>query len=97
MPQDRKNIYKAEASGANNLFVILRNDWFDEEAWVEASRVSAILSESHPDFAAMILNVPRLRLMDFSSLKNPRCDYANQTHIDKRRVWLMTACAVHYN
>ena len=65
---------------------MLRKDWFDEEAWVGASRISAILSEFHPDFAAMILNVPRLRFMDFSSLRNPRYDYTNHTHIDKEGV-----------
>ena len=76
---------------------MLRQDWFDEEAWIGASRVSAILSESHPDFAAIIFNLPRLILVDFFSLKNPRYDYADQIHINKKRVWLTTACSVHYN
>ena len=70
---------------------------FDEKAWAGASRVSNILCDLHPDFSAMILNVPKLRLVDFSSLRDPRYNYSDQTHISKIRVWLLTACAVYYN
>ena len=96
-PQDKDTTYKAEAPGENILFVMLQPYWFDEKAWAGSSRVSKILSDSHTDFAAMILNVPKLRQVDFSSVKDPRYNYPDQTHINKRRVWLLTALAVYYN
>ncbi|KAL7529165.1 hypothetical protein ACHAXR_005018 [Thalassiosira sp. AJA248-18] len=40
--------------------------------------------------------VPILMKVDFSSLNQPRLDYAEQKEIPVDRVILMTACAVHY-
>jgi hypothetical protein len=37
-----------------------------------------------------------LRSVDFSSLKLPRLNYADQTAIHQERVDLATACAIHY-
>ena len=51
----------------------------------------------HPDYEAIIDNVPKLLNIDFSSLKLPRYDYGTQAQIEPRRVWLLAACAVHYN
>ena len=47
-------------------------------------------------YCEMIDNVLRLRHMNFSALKLPRFDYADQTKISKERVDLATACAIHY-
>ena len=46
-PQDKDKTYKAEASGANILFVILRRGWFDEKAWIGASRVLKVSCDLH--------------------------------------------------
>ena len=50
----------------------------------------------HPDYEAIIVNVPKLLNVDFSSLRLPRHDYISQVQIEPRRVWLLAACAVHY-
>ena len=44
----------------------------------------------------MVDNVLRLRGIDFSKVRLPRYDYANQTNILQERVDLATACAIHY-
>lgn len=44
----------------------------------------------------MVDDVLRLRDIDFSEVKLPRYDYADQTEISQERVDLMTACAIHY-
>jgi hypothetical protein len=51
----------------------------------------------HPDFEAMAISIPRLLQVDFVSLRDPVPDYASHTSITPTRVWLLTACAVHYN
>ncbi len=44
----------------------------------------------------MVDDVLRLRGIDFSNLKLPRYNYADQTKISKERINLATACAIHY-
>jgi hypothetical protein len=44
----------------------------------------------------MINDVLGLRFVDFSSLKNPRFDYAEQMSRSSARVDLATACMIHY-
>jgi hypothetical protein len=44
----------------------------------------------------MVDDVLQLRGIDFSNLKLPRYDYADQTKISEERVDLATACAIHY-
>ena len=44
----------------------------------------------------MINDVLRLRFVDFSSLKNPPFNYAEQMFISSARVDLANACAIHY-
>ncbi len=44
----------------------------------------------------MINDVQRLRFVDFTSLKLPRLNYAEQTEISGKRVDQATACAIHY-
>ena len=77
MPQEGSLNYKAEASGANMIVTMLRNGWFEEEAWTGALRYSVILSVSYPNFAALIDDVPKLRCVDFLSLRIHWHDYAN--------------------
>jgi len=97
MPQSRDRSYKAQGASCNILFVMVRKGWFDEQAWEGALKVSYYLCGIHPDYEAVLLQVPKLMKVDFSSLRIPRPNFASQTSIDKRRVWLMAACAVHYN
>jgi hypothetical protein len=47
-------------------------------------------------YRKMIDDVLRLRSVDFSSLKLPRLNYADQTAISQEHVDLATACAIHY-
>ena len=44
----------------------------------------------------MVDDVLHLRGIDFSNLKLPRYDYADQTKISKERIDLATECAIHY-
>ncbi len=44
----------------------------------------------------MVNDVMRLRSIDFSKLKLPRFDYADQTKTSQERANLATACAIHY-
>ena len=76
---------------------MLRRGWFEEPAWIGVNKVLTFLATIRPDFKAMIREVPLLLKTDFSSLRLPRYDYADQTKIDPKRVWLLAACAVHYN
>ena len=76
---------------------MLRRGWFEEPAWIGANKVLSFFATIRPDFKAMIRDVPLLLKTDFSSLRLPRYDYADQTEIDPTRVWLLGACAVHYN
>ena len=51
----------------------------------------------HPDFEAMAISIPRLLQVDFTSLKDPVLNYASHTSITPTCMWLLTACAVHYD
>ncbi len=44
----------------------------------------------------MVNDVLRLWGIDFSKVKLPRYDYADQIEISQERIDLMTACATHY-
>jgi hypothetical protein len=44
----------------------------------------------------MVNGVMQLRSINFSKLKLPRFDYADQTKISHERVNLATACVIHY-
>ena len=51
----------------------------------------------HSNYEAITVNVPKLLNTDLSSLKLPRYDYISQAQMEPQRVWLLAACAVHYN
>ena len=90
-PQVLAVSYRAEAVFSYAVFFLIRDEWLlgDGEAL-------AALASLHPDFDAMITSVPRLRRLDFSSLRLPLPDYNQHTTIDQDRVRLFAACAIHY-
>ncbi len=47
-------------------------------------------------YRTMIDDVLRLRSVNFSNLKLPRLNYAEQTSIPQERFDMATACAIHY-
>ena len=55
------------------------------------------LAAAHPDFEAMIEQVPMLQKVDFSPLMKPWLDYKEHTLVDRERARMMTSCAVHYS
>ncbi len=58
IPQRITHTYKSEANFASVLFVLLRRGWFSERAWHGATTAAGILSSLHPDYDALITNVP---------------------------------------
>ena len=93
-PQDKRKSYKAVADFFYVLFALVKNGWLCGDDYLAAKK---LFSSVHPDYEAIIVNVPKLLNVDFSSLKLPRHDYMSQVQIEPRRVWLLAACAVHYN
>ena len=71
--------------------------WFDEQTWEGTHRVRIILCDAHPDYEAVLVQVPCLMKVDFSSLRIPGTNFASQTCIDRRCAWIMAVCAVHYS
>ena len=103
MPQTLELAYKAEATFANVLFFLIRDDWLlpailgiDGEMIDREGLILDLLSNMQPDYEAIITMVPKLRGVDFSALSQPRYGYADQVTIDKTRVWLLAAWAVYY-
>ena len=48
-------------------------------------------------FDTMVESIARTKNVDFTPLRRPRLDYAEQTEIDPQRVLMLEACGVHYN
>ena len=82
----------------NVLFVLVKTGWLEphKEDIFEHDALD-VLSDMNPEYEAIIYYVPMLMGVDFSELLEHHLDYAKQPHIQKRRVWLMAACAVYYN
>ena len=76
---------------------MIKTRWLDDGAFEGVEVARATLADAHPGQAALLEYVPKLMKVDFSSLHEPWYDYAHQTEIDRHRVWLLAACAVHYN
>ncbi len=89
-PQQRLHCYKAEAEFSYAIFFLIKLNWLDNKSL-------GVLSMIHPDFKAMVISIPRLLQVDFTSLKDPVLDYASHTSIAPTCMRLLTACAVHYN
>ena len=90
MPQVPEATYKAEGTFFMALYFIVRYGFLLVKDLMR-------LIPLHPEFEAIITQVPKLLKVDFSSLFRPRTDYAEQTEISKRRTRLMDALAVHYD
>ncbi len=88
--QRRSHCYKAEGELLYAIFFLIKLNWLDNESL-------GVLSTIHPDFEAMVISIPRLLQVDFTSLKDPVLNYASHTSIAPTRVQLLTACAVHYD
>ena len=96
-PQSIQRCYKAEATISTTHFDMIKTRWLDDGAFEGVEVAHATFADAHPDHAALLEYVPKLMKVDFSSLHEPWCEYAEQPSIDRRRVWLLAACAVHYN
>ena len=95
-PQDIQRSWKVEASFDNTLFFLVKHGWLEPhlDDQLDAAQV---LSSMSPEYAAIIEYVPILQGIDFSALKDPDPNYATRKEISKNLVWLMAACAVHYD
>jgi hypothetical protein len=89
-PQQRLHCYKAEAKFLYTINFLIKLNWLDNESL-------GVRSTIHPGFEAMVISIPRLLQVDFTSLKDPVLNYASHTSIAPTRVRLLTACAVHYS
>ena len=76
--------------------MVVKHGWL-EPYFTDKTDAKHVLSTMNPEYAAIIRDVPRLMMVDFSSLLEPHLDFADQIEIQKERVWKMTACAVHYD
>ena len=96
MSQSKELVYKGKATIYNVLFVLVKNKWLvpsDEEM---ADTLETLLG-MNTEYEAIIENIPRLMVVDFSLLLAERLDYAYQTQIKKDQFQSMAACAVHYD
>ena len=66
--------YKAKASFPNIFVIMLQRGLFDETAWTGANNILFFLFTLHPDFKAMLHDVPLLLKTYFFSLCLPRYD-----------------------
>ena len=98
IPQNKEVAYKERAGSFGPIvFIMINKNWLSEKAFKGAKRACVLFVKAHPDWAYWIENIPRLKLVDFSSLRTPRHDYLNQIQIEPRRVWLLATCTVHYD
>ena len=81
--------WSAEPCFDNAAFFLVRDGWLEEEDLLTLAKVDA-------EYESMTRLVPTLKEVDFSSLAQPRLEYADQHEIDHERVIKLTACAVHY-
>lgn len=89
LPPSKDQGFCTGACFDNAAFFLVRDGWLSKEE-------QDILSQVDPHYKAMVKAVPILNSIDFSSLKQPRLDYASQKEIDPERVIQLSACAVHY-
>ena len=99
IPQDKDKAYLAEAVFDLVLFVLVKRRWMYEGTVEGAVGAVRFFDKGNPDREANIVNVPKLRRVDFSSLRMSRYNGATQAVIKTRRIWLLLliACAAHYD
>ena len=92
MKPSRNLQYRVKDLRFDNIVVFLLKD---QASYLSVDDVENIrkISDMH---RVMVDDVLRLRGIDFSEVKLPRYDYADQTKISQERVDLSTACAIHY-
>ena len=89
----RSNLYyRVKDLRLDNVIIFLVRDHKSYLSGTEIKNLSFVNSM----YRVMIDDVLRLRSVNFSSLKLPRLNYAEQTVISHERVDLATACAIHY-
>ena len=84
--------YRAKNLHFNNMVIFIVKSY---ELYLTTGKLKNLKNLSK-SYCKMINNVLRLWSIDFSSLKRPQLDYAEQKKISKQRVDLATACAIHY-
>ena len=84
--------YRVKDLQFDNIVIFLLKD---QASYLSVDDVENIgkISDLH---RVMVDDVLQLRGIDFSEVKLPRYDYADQTKISQERVNLSTACAIHY-
>ena len=60
---------------------MIKTRWLDDGAFEGVEVARATLADAHPDHAALLEYVPKLMKVDFSSLREPWYEYAEQTSI----------------
>lgn len=92
MKPSRNLQYRVKDLRFDNIVVFLLKD---QASYLSVDDVENIrkISNLH---RTMVDDVFRLRGIDFSKVRLPRYDYADQTEISQERVDLATACAIHY-
>jgi hypothetical protein len=88
--QHLSHCYQAEEELLYVILFLIKLNWLDNEDL-------GVLSTIHPDFEAMAISTPKLLQVNFASLRDSVPDYASHTSITPTRMWLLTACAVHYD
>ena len=84
--------YRVKDLRLDNVIIFLVRDYESYFSGDELLNLKSLNSK----YCEMINDVLRLRSADFSSLKLPRFDYADQAAISQERVDLATACAINY-
>ena len=92
MKPSRNLQYRVKDLQFDNIVIFLLKD---QASYLSVDDVENIrkISDLHQ---VMVDDVLQLRGIDFSEVKLPRYDYADQTKISQERVDLSTACAIHY-
>ena len=67
----------------------------DSVGLFDCKSLRAIASLNHA-YHTLSKEMNRLRNLDFSSLRQPRLDYASQTEISEERIDMTSACFMHY-
>ena len=98
--------YGCEATLGQVLVVLVAEAWLEPAAFADDMQGVAedrrcidarvAMSRVSPEYEAIIDNVPKLLMVDFSSLLDEDLEYASRVDIEKPMVWKMTACLVYY-
>ena len=73
----------------NTALFLVRDEWLTRDDLSNLSKVD-------PHYEALVISIPALANVDFSSLKHERLDYSSQKEISSERVMKLTACAIHF-